>query len=285
MPARAAGRSAATASNSDAASTPATGVDRAALIAEITSQAAGAVPATLASSPGADPGVFALTMNQTPPSGMAATRAEMLAELTQASIEVPLDHADFAEAFARQSANLIVQGSNNAEIYLNPRDMGPIRIAISMDADAASLDIGAAHADTRAAIEASLPALRQMLGDQGLRLASWRLDGEAGGDAVQQSEPQASGQRSPDAQQQQGADAGARDGLADSPTRPQPGPGGMRRHQKARRAAGSTSTPEAARAEIAGMPAAAPAIAPSGQPRESLLKSGGPDTCEIIDGC
>jgi len=135
---------------------------------------------------GGDASVFALTMNQASAGiSLAATRAEMLAETTQAMIDVPVDHADFSEAFARQSASLVVQGSSQAQIQLNPRDLGPIRISISLDANAASLDIAADHADTRAAIEASMPALRQMLADQGIRLADYRLDSQAAGDRQQ----------------------------------------------------------------------------------------------------
>lgn len=214
MTALAADRSGAASAANQGAAAPLTAgdADLASLIEQISAQATTAsVMPTSASS--ADASVFALTMNQTAPSGLAATRSDMLAEMTQASIEIPIDHADFAEAFARQSATLIVQGSSSAEIHLNPRDMGPIRIAISLDADAASLDITAAHADTRAAIEASLPALRQMLGDQGLRLANWRLDGESAGDGLAQSDSQLAGQSS-DAQQQRGNDANARGSIA-----------------------------------------------------------------------
>jgi flagellar hook-length control protein FliK len=129
-------------------------------------------------------------MNQAA-AGAAGTRQEtttgLPGGLLQVSIDVPFNHDDFADAFARQSANLVIQGSNQAEIQLNPRDMGPIRIAISLDANAASLDIEAAHADTRAAIEASMPALRQMLADQGVRLADYRVDNQSTGDRQQQS--------------------------------------------------------------------------------------------------
>src|SRR5690606_36143072 len=120
---------------------------------------------------GADAGLFALTMNQATATGnLEATRQEMMAEVTQAAIDMPVDHDGFAEALARQSATLVVQGSNSAEIRLTPQDMGPIRIAITLAADGASLDFAADNAETRAAIEASVPHLRQMLADQGVRL-------------------------------------------------------------------------------------------------------------------
>jgi flagellar hook-length control protein FliK len=177
--------------------------------------------AAAGSSSGADGGLFALTMNQTGDSaGLVANRQEMMSPAMQAAIDVPVDHEAFAEAFARQSATLVVQGNGNAEISVTPPDMGPIRIAISMEADGAWLDIAAGHAETRAAIEASIPHLRQMLADQGVRLSDWRLREESasdsrpanGGEASRQSGHPGDGTRSDPGQQRAGADAAAHQG-------------------------------------------------------------------------
>ena len=150
-------------------------------------QAAGVTAAAQGTGGGGDSGLFALTMNQaTDTAGsIVADRQEMMAEAMQSAIDVPIDHEGFADAFARHSATLVVQGSSHAEIRLTPQDMGPIRIAISMGSDGALLDIAAGHAETRAAIEASMPQLRQMLADQGVRLSDWRLREEAAGDSRQ----------------------------------------------------------------------------------------------------
>ena len=155
---------------------------------------------------GADTGLFALTMNQaTAAGGLEATRQEVMAEVTQSAIDLPVDHDGFAEALARQSATLVVQGSNSAEIRLTPQDMGPIRIAITLAADGASLDFAADNAETRAAIEASVPHLRQMLADQGVRLTDWRLGDE----------------RTAESQQSTGSDAGRRHGEQADGNRPE----------------------------------------------------------------
>ncbi|MGE3925651.1 MAG: flagellar hook-length control protein FliK, partial [Lautropia sp.] len=98
------------------------------------------------------------------------------------AVAVPIDSQEFAEAFARQTTRLVIQGHDRAEIQVTPEDLGPIRIEIRLDGDSADLGFSAAHASTRAAIEAALPALRQLLADQGMRLNDWRLDGQAGAD-------------------------------------------------------------------------------------------------------
>ena len=73
-------------------------------------------------------------------------------------------------------AGVVVQGQDRAEIRLTPAELGPIRIRIALNAEDAALDISAAHAATRAAIESSMHTLRQMLADHGVRLADYRMD-------------------------------------------------------------------------------------------------------------
>lgn len=96
--------------------------------------------------------------------------------LLASRIDSPVNSQEFREQFARQVAGLTVHGQDRAEIRLTPAELGPIRIRLALSADEAMLDISAAHAATRNAIEASMPTLRQMLAEQGLRLADYRMD-------------------------------------------------------------------------------------------------------------
>lgn len=96
--------------------------------------------------------------------------------LLSSRIDSPVHSEEFKEQFARQVAGVVVQGQDRAEIRLTPAELGPIRIRIALNAEEAALDISAAHAATRAAIESSVHTLRQMLADHGLRLADYRMD-------------------------------------------------------------------------------------------------------------
>ena len=96
--------------------------------------------------------------------------------LLSSRIYSPVHSKEFREQFARQVAGVVVQGQDRAEIRLTPAELGPIRIRIALNAEEAALDISAAHAATRAAIESSVHTLRQMLADHGLRLADYRMD-------------------------------------------------------------------------------------------------------------
>ena len=93
----------------------------------------------------------------------------------QASIPVPLDAPDFSQKLADQVSLWVGQvkqdGPMTAELHLNPAEMGPINVKISLDGTAAQVDFAAAAQETRQAIEASLSALASSLNDVGLSLS------------------------------------------------------------------------------------------------------------------
>lgn len=92
----------------------------------------------------------------------------------QATIPVPLDAPDFSQKLADQVSLWVGQvkqdGPMTAELHLNPAEMGPINVKISLDGTAAHVDFAAAAQETRQAIEASLSTLSSALNDVGLSL-------------------------------------------------------------------------------------------------------------------
>jgi flagellar hook-length control protein FliK len=59
-----------------------------------------------------------------------------------------------------------------AELHLNPPDLGPLKITLTLDHDQASAQFVSAHASVREAIEAAMPRLREMLADGGITLGN-----------------------------------------------------------------------------------------------------------------
>jgi len=111
--------------------------------------------------------------------GARASFGQTLSQLTaprheQASIPVPLDAPDFSQKLADQVSLWVGQvkqdGPMTAELHLNPAEMGPINVKISLDGSAAHVDFAAAALETRQAIEASLSMLSSALNDVGLSL-------------------------------------------------------------------------------------------------------------------
>lgn len=95
-------------------------------------------------------------------------------------ITVPFGTPKFGAAFGERVSWMVREGLQNAELTLNPPDLGPIRIALSMDQDAATFGFNATHAQTRAAIEQALPRLRELLAEQGLSLGHTTIDAGTG---------------------------------------------------------------------------------------------------------
>lgn len=95
--------------------------------------------------------------------------------VVDAALARPLHQGVGSTAWAQEIAtrvNLMAEhGRHTASLRLSPEHLGPVEIRISISDEQASVWFGAAHADTRAALEAALPRLREMFNAQGLSLA------------------------------------------------------------------------------------------------------------------
>jgi len=66
---------------------------------------------------------------------------------------------------------MIDRGIQHGTLRLSPENLGPLEVRITTQNDQVSVWFGAAHADTRAALENALPRLREMFAAQGMSLA------------------------------------------------------------------------------------------------------------------
>lgn len=100
-----------------------------------------------------------------------------------ASVPTPLGHPGFADRFADAIGALALRGVERAEIVLNPRELGPVRIELSLNGESARIAFSAAQPETRHAIEQTLPVLKDLLANHGLTLSDTSVsDGRAGRD-------------------------------------------------------------------------------------------------------
>ena len=107
--------------------------------------------------------------------GQALSEARQALPHAQASLPTPLDAPEFTQKLADQIGLWVGQARNDgpmtAELHLNPAEMGPINVKISLDGQSAHVDFAAAAPETRQAIEASLSMLSSSLNDVGLSLS------------------------------------------------------------------------------------------------------------------
>ncbi len=116
-------------------------------------------------------------MRNAAPAAQAAVAAE--------TVPVPVDSPEFAAAFGLQVGTLARDGIQRAELHLNPTDMGPVSIQITLDGTQARVDFGADVAATRHAIENGLPELASALRDAGFTLAGGGVSQHGGSNGGQ----------------------------------------------------------------------------------------------------
>jgi flagellar hook-length control protein FliK len=116
-----------------------------------------------------------------PAAATTAAPIDPAAQVAQATLPVPLDDPQFPRAFGVQVSVLAREGVQQADLHLNPAEMGPVSVQIVMDGTQARIDFGADAAPTRALIEQSLPDLAAALREAGLTLAGGGVSQHAGG--------------------------------------------------------------------------------------------------------
>ncbi|MFM2449436.1 MAG: hypothetical protein RIS44_1886 [Pseudomonadota bacterium] len=106
-----------------------------------------------------------------------------LADSTAVSVNLPapVQSPEFRELLGSQISLLAKDGVQSAELHLNPAEMGPISVQITLDGTQARVDFGADSAQTRHIIEAGLPELASALRDAGLTLSGGGVSQHAGG--------------------------------------------------------------------------------------------------------
>ncbi len=102
----------------------------------------------------------------------SASAGQVSAPLSaQASVATPLTDPGFQQALGYQVSLLARDGIGQAELHLNPTDMGPVSVQITMTGDQARVDFGADLAQTRQLIEAGWAELASSLKDAGFTLS------------------------------------------------------------------------------------------------------------------
>ena len=66
-----------------------------------------------------------------------------------------------------------------AELHLNPPELGPLKITLTLNHDQASAQFVSEHAAVRDALETAMPRLREMLADSGITLGNTSVSTDA----------------------------------------------------------------------------------------------------------
>ncbi len=97
------------------------------------------------------------------------------------ALPVPVGSTHFREALNVQVSMLARDGVHHAELHLNPADMGPLSVQITLDGQQAQVHFGSDSALTRQIVESGLPSLAAALRDAGLTLSGGGVSQHAHG--------------------------------------------------------------------------------------------------------
>jgi flagellar hook-length control protein FliK len=92
--------------------------------------------------------------------------------LMQASINTPFSQqAAWGEEVGSRVKWMVNSQVQSAELKMNPANLGPVEVKISVQNDQTTIHFSAQNGAVREALDAAMPRLREMLGDNGVNLA------------------------------------------------------------------------------------------------------------------
>ncbi|MEH6478938.1 MULTISPECIES: flagellar hook-length control protein FliK [Pseudoalteromonas] len=102
--------------------------------------------------------------------------------------------SDAAKLLQDRVSSMLSINNKEAEIRLDPPEMGSMQIRIRSDAEQAHINFVVQNQQAKEALEQSMPRLREMLAQQGLELGESTISyGQSGGETAEQSESGAQG--------------------------------------------------------------------------------------------
>ncbi|MFO1436661.1 MAG: flagellar hook-length control protein FliK [Gammaproteobacteria bacterium] len=89
-----------------------------------------------------------------------------------ASLSMPMNDPRWQESFANQITWQVRDGIQHVNLALNPAELGPVEVRLSVSDGQVSAQFHTAHQSVRQVIEDAMPKLRDMLSQSGLNLAN-----------------------------------------------------------------------------------------------------------------
>ena len=114
-------------------------------------------------------------------SASAQTQASQSAGANQSAysngnIDMPFADPRWADAFSQRVVMMSRDGNSQASLHLNPPNLGPIQVVLSMVGNQAQASFVSQNANVRDAIAAAMPSLKNRFADSGLSLAQTNVN-------------------------------------------------------------------------------------------------------------
>ncbi|CAN5795422.1 flagellar hook-length control protein FliK [soil metagenome] len=106
---------------------------------------------------------------------LAVTASHMEAPGTANHLTPHVGTSAWDQAVGQKVVWMVAGGQQTAELTLNPPDLGPVQVVISVNNDQANASFFSAQPDVREALESAMPKLRQMMSDAGVQLSGFSV--------------------------------------------------------------------------------------------------------------
>ncbi|WP_458542656.1 flagellar hook-length control protein FliK [Ramlibacter sp.] len=125
----------------------------------------------------------------------APTVSPMAAQIAGASdkLSARVGTTAWDEQVGQKIVWMVGGGEQSASLTLNPPDLGPMQVVLSVNGDQASVAFSSAHQEVRHALESALPRLREMMDQSGLSLGSATVSAGNPGQGQGQDQSQGNG--------------------------------------------------------------------------------------------
>jgi flagellar hook-length control protein FliK len=113
---------------------------------------------------------FAAELARNVQSGSLAGAQAAAGSPTELQLATPMQSPEFAPRLGGELSLLARNGVQEARVHINPAELGPIAVQISVDGSNAQVSLAADNAQTRTVLEQAMPALAAALRESGLTL-------------------------------------------------------------------------------------------------------------------
>lgn len=113
------------------------------------------------------------------PAMLNLAQQTMAAAPTQLAVTTPVGRKDWGDDFGQKITWLATNNQQTAELHLNPPQLGPLDVVISVSGDQATAFFSSPHAAVRDAVEQAMPKLREMMADNGITLGNASVNDQA----------------------------------------------------------------------------------------------------------
>ncbi len=121
---------------------------------------------------------------------LSTTASTLVSPPASGHLSAQLGSQEWQQSLGQQVIMFSRNGQQNAELRLNPQELGALQISLKIEDNQAQLHFASAHSQVRAAIEAAMPSLRSALAENGIQLGQSSVGSEGQWQQAQQQSQQ-----------------------------------------------------------------------------------------------